>query len=191
MTIINRVGPVYPPRSPTLLSMTRYSMTAWWHTMLGWYPGDYDHLYGTFLYCWPRIPWIISSISIETMFIIAGWFPVKTNRKYHAWEDSCHVMVKCRPKSLLSNTLHHDHPANYRVCGSPGSSEATAEVGQQYTINTFDLGVCMKALPPNIEVPRQVQQSHNSARAILHCNDMITGHKCRGSGYAEILLRLS
>ena len=27
------------------------------------------------------------------------------------------------------------------------SEEATQEVGQQYTINTFDLGVCMKALP--------------------------------------------
>ena len=27
------------------------------------------------------------------------------------------------------------------------SAEATAEVGQKYTINTFDLGVCMKALP--------------------------------------------
>ena len=27
------------------------------------------------------------------------------------------------------------------------SEEATLEIGQKYTINTFDLGVCMKALP--------------------------------------------
>jgi len=27
------------------------------------------------------------------------------------------------------------------------SEAATAKVGQHYTINTFDLGVCMKALP--------------------------------------------
>ena len=71
------------------------------------------------------------------------------------------------------------------------SEDATNEVGQQYTINTFDLGVCMKALPlvwkytekfkDHIIIPGPFHTSMNYI-------GMITKNKCRGSGYAEVLL---
>ena len=71
------------------------------------------------------------------------------------------------------------------------SEEATKEVGQKYIINTFDLGVCMKALPLVWKYPAKYQDHlillgpfHTSMNYI----GMITNHKCRGSGYAEILL---
>ena len=35
------------------------------------------------------------------------------------------------------------------------SEEATKTVGQEYVINTFDLGVCMKALPLEWKYPDQ------------------------------------
>ena len=70
------------------------------------------------------------------------------------------------------------------------SEDATAEVGQKWVINTFDLGVCMKALPiiwrwPN-EFAKHVTLSgpfHTSMNYI----GMLTNHKMLGSGYKEIL----
>ena len=71
------------------------------------------------------------------------------------------------------------------------SEEATKEVGQRYTINTFDLGVCMKALPLIWKYPNKYKDHviligpfHTSMNYI----GMITNHKCRGSGYEEIIL---
>jgi hypothetical protein len=68
---------------------------------------------------------------------------------------------------------------------------ATEAVGQKYVINTFDLGVCMKALPliwkfpenyiNHIVIPGQFHTGMNYM-------GMLTAHKCRGSGYTEILL---
>ena len=73
------------------------------------------------------------------------------------------------------------------------SEAATTEVGQKYTINTFDLGVCMKALPLIWKFPEQFKnhvvlpgQFHTGMNYI----GMITGHKCRGSGYPEILFEV-
>ena len=71
------------------------------------------------------------------------------------------------------------------------SAEATAEVGQEYVISTFDLGVCMKALPLIWKFPQQygkhivlIGQFHQAMNYI----GMLCGHKMRGSGYQEILL---
>ena len=71
------------------------------------------------------------------------------------------------------------------------SEDATQEVGQKYTINTFDLGVCMKALPLVWKYTEKFKEHvilpgpfHTSMNYI----GMITNHKCRGSGYAEVLL---
>lgn len=38
------------------------------------------------------------------------------------------------------------------------SEEATVTVGQEYTINTFDLGVCMKALPLIWKYPKEFEK---------------------------------
>ena len=72
-----------------------------------------------------------------------------------------------------------------------GSEEATVEVGQKWVINTFDLGVCLKALPIIWRWPEEfanhvvmIGPFHTSMNYI----GMLTGHKMRGSGYAEILL---
>ena len=71
------------------------------------------------------------------------------------------------------------------------SEEATLEIGQKYTINTFDLGVCMKALPLVWKYPEQYRDHiilPGPFHTYMNYIGMITDHKCRGSGYAEIIL---
>ncbi len=70
------------------------------------------------------------------------------------------------------------------------SESATAEVGQKWVLNTFDLGVCMKALPISWRWPDEfanhvvmIGPFHTSMNYI----GMLTGHKMNGSGYVEIL----
>ena len=71
------------------------------------------------------------------------------------------------------------------------SEAATAEVGQKWVLNTFDLGVCMKALPIIWRWPEEFA-SHVVTIGPFHTSmnyiGMLTGHKMRGSGYAEILI---
>ena len=69
------------------------------------------------------------------------------------------------------------------------SEEATKAVSQKYTINTFDLRVCMKALPliwtfpdkfkVHVVIPVPFHTEMNSI-------GMVTNHKMQGSGYIEI-----
>ena len=70
------------------------------------------------------------------------------------------------------------------------SEVATAQVGQKWVLNTFDLGVCMKALPIIWRWPDEftnhvimIGPFHTSMNFI----GMLTGHKMKGSGYTEIL----
>lgn len=71
------------------------------------------------------------------------------------------------------------------------SEEATIEVGQEYVLNTFDLGGCMKALPVIWKYPERyskhvvTQGPFHTGMNYLGC---LTGRKCRGLGYAEILI---
>ena len=71
------------------------------------------------------------------------------------------------------------------------SEEASNAVGQRYVINTFDLGVCMKALPLIWKDP-QKYKNHIVIPGPFHTKmnyiKMLTGKKAKGSGYAEILL---
>ena len=71
------------------------------------------------------------------------------------------------------------------------SEDATAEVGQEYTLNTFDLGVCMKALPLLWKYPERYKH-HVITPGPFHTGmnfiGMLTYHKCQGSGYQDILL---
>ncbi|KAL7384832.1 hypothetical protein ABVT39_009653 [Epinephelus coioides] len=71
------------------------------------------------------------------------------------------------------------------------SEAATEEVGQPYTINTFDLGVVMKACP----IVWKYEEEFNKHVIILgkfHTTmnyiGRLTGRKCLGAGYAEILI---
>ena len=71
------------------------------------------------------------------------------------------------------------------------SAEATSMVEQRYTINTFDLGVIMKALPIVWENPGEFEDHIimiGPFHAQMNYIGMLTNHKARGSGYAEILL---
>ena len=67
--------------------------------------------------------------------------------------------------------------------------KATREVGQLYTITSFDLGVIMKAMPIIWDKP-EVYRNHiiliGSFHTIMNYLNMI-GHKMAGSGYSEIL----
>ena len=71
------------------------------------------------------------------------------------------------------------------------SEEATSEVGQEYVINTFDLGGCMKALPLIWNIPQQYTK-HLVIPGPFHTGmnyiGMVTANKCRGSGYSDILI---
>ena len=70
------------------------------------------------------------------------------------------------------------------------SEAATSEVGQKFVLNTFDLGVAMKALPIVWRWPEEFA-NHVISIGPFHTSmnyiGMLTGHKMRGSGYAEIL----
>ena len=68
--------------------------------------------------------------------------------------------------------------------------QATKEVGQLYTITTFDLGVCMKALPLIWDNPAEYKNHIvliGAFHIIMNYLNMI-GHKMAGSGYAELLI---
>ena len=71
------------------------------------------------------------------------------------------------------------------------SEEATQEVGQKYTMNTFDLGVCMKALPLVWRHPDKYQK-HIIVPGPFHTEmnyiGMLTNHEAWSSRYVEILL---
>lgn len=70
------------------------------------------------------------------------------------------------------------------------AEEATRQVGQQYTITTFDLGVCMKAYPLIWKFPEKYKNhivmigSFHAASAYLK----MIGKKMDGSGLSDILL---
>lgn len=70
------------------------------------------------------------------------------------------------------------------------SEEATTEVGQEWVLNTFDLGVCMKALPIIWRFPEEFVR-HVVTIGPFHLSmnyiGKVTGRKMRGSGYTEIL----
>ena len=70
------------------------------------------------------------------------------------------------------------------------SEEATNEVGQQYVINSFDLGVCMKAFPIIWQNPDRYKD-HIILIGTFHleCAFMkMLGKKMKGSGLEDILL---
>ena len=71
------------------------------------------------------------------------------------------------------------------------SEEATREVGQEYVLNTFDMGGCMTALPYVWRFPGRYQK-HVITPGQFHTGmdyiGMITAHKCNCSGYSEILI---
>ncbi len=70
------------------------------------------------------------------------------------------------------------------------SEEATKEVGQRYTISTFDLGVCMKAYPLIWKNPERYKD-HIIMIGSFHvvCAYMkMVGKKMDGSGLSDVLL---
>ena len=72
------------------------------------------------------------------------------------------------------------------------SEIATAEVGQDYVLNTSDLGMCMKVLPLIWKYPSKCEK-HIVSAGLFHVwmnyMNMLTGHKCKGSGYADTLVK--
>ena len=57
-------------------------------------------------------------------------------------------------------------------------------------MNTFDLGVCMKALPLIWTFPDKFKEHvviPGPFHAEMNFNGILTNHKMRGSGYAEII----
>ena len=70
------------------------------------------------------------------------------------------------------------------------SETATKEVGQPYTINTFDLGV-MKACPIVWKYEKEFQEHiiiPGKYYTVMNYTGKLTGHECQGSGYSAILI---
>ena len=71
------------------------------------------------------------------------------------------------------------------------SEETTREVGQEYVLNTFDMGGCMTALPYVWRFPGRYQK-HVITPGPFHTGmdyiGMITAYQCICSGYSEILI---
>ena len=68
--------------------------------------------------------------------------------------------------------------------------QATREVGQKYTITTFDLGVIMKAMPIVWDNPSRYKNHIiliGTFHAIMNYLNML-GHKMAGSGYSEVII---
>ena len=70
--------------------------------------------------------------------------------------------------------------------------DGTLEVSQVYVLNTFSPSGCMNALPLIWKFPDE----HNKQVVIpgpfhtgMNYKAMVTGSKCRGSGYTEILIK--
>ena len=64
------------------------------------------------------------------------------------------------------------------------------EVGQEYVLNTFKLGGCMKTLPLIWNFPDEYRMNVATPGPFhtgMNYMNMVTGHKCRGSGHFEIL----
>lgn len=67
--------------------------------------------------------------------------------------------------------------------------KATQEVGQRYTITTFDLGDVMKALPIIWHNPAEFKNRIiliGAFHTIMNYMNML-GHKMAGSGYSELI----
>ena len=70
------------------------------------------------------------------------------------------------------------------------AEQATGEVGQEYVITTFDLGVCMKAFPLIWNIPIRYEK-HIILIGTFHlaCAYLkMIGKKMAGSGLSDILL---
>ena len=86
----------------------------------------------------------------------------------------------------------HQHITQYETVQEllQQSEEATKAVVQKYTINTFDLGVCMKALPLIWTFPDKFKE-HVVIPDPFHTEMNFTGrlsnHKMGESGYAEVI----
>ena len=51
------------------------------------------------------------------------------------------------------------------------TQKQTEAIGQVYTINTFDLGACMKVLPVQWFKPDELKKTHNTNWTISHNNE--------------------
>ena len=69
------------------------------------------------------------------------------------------------------------------------AEEATKEVKQEYTVTTFDLGVCMKAYPLIWNQPDKYRK-HNIMVGTFHLVGVylkMIGKKMAGSGLSDVL----
>ena len=73
------------------------------------------------------------------------------------------------------------------------SEAATQEVGQPYTINTFDLGVVMKACPIVWKYEEEFSKHiiiPGKFHTVMNYIGMLTGHKCKGLATLKSSLNL-
>ena len=64
------------------------------------------------------------------------------------------------------------------------------EVGKDFILDIFGLGACMNALLLIWKFPNEYRKhvSPGAIHTVMNFLGMAKGHKCRGSGYDEILI---
>ena len=71
------------------------------------------------------------------------------------------------------------------------TQKQTEAIGQVYTINTFDLGACMKVLPVQWFKPDELKKHITLIgpfHTIMNKMGMLQKHKMAGTGYAKLLI---
>ena len=113
-------------------------------------------------------------------------------KEYNLLADLFHQQVQCQKgKQPLTTTKYTPANNSIRNCSKllQQSEEATRAVGQKYTINILDLGLCMKALPLIWTFPDKFKEHVvilGPFRTEMNFIGMLN-HKMRESGYADII----
>ena len=101
-----------------------------------------------------------------------------------------HPHQESLPLSTINLSINQSQTAQFVRELLKRSEDATAKVGQRWVINTFDLGVCMKALPIIWRWPNEFAKHVTLAgpfHTSMNYNGMLTNHKMLVSGYKGIL----
>ncbi|KAL2091604.1 hypothetical protein ACEWY4_013867 [Coilia grayii] len=134
------------------------------------------------------------SIRMTLLWTLLHSFQSSQGKPITAW--SGFISSTHNPPKKLTTIDYHpliNHPiteySTIQEC-LRAAEEATNEVGQEYVITTFDMGVCIKALPLIWQNPERYKK-HVMLPGTFHleCAFMkMLGKKMKGSGFEDILL---
>ncbi|KAL0968924.1 hypothetical protein UPYG_G00273790, partial [Umbra pygmaea] len=136
-----------------------------------------------------------ASMLQDNTHLLCRWLSSQGNQHVAGFGGFISSTGKVPPRKStidLYTPINQPITANAVVYEILKSSEAAMEeVGQPYTINTFDLGVVMKAYPIVWKYEEEFSKHVilvGKFHVAMNYMGKLTGHKCLGAGYAEILI---